>query len=483
MLSSKKSNQKKDFSYIPIVIMILLLSVVLVYLISSFQFQKDKQETIEEIDLNYRSQIANLKSQIDVLQSKIEELKKQNIIQTTPVDFGDYSILHKLINQSDVVAHVKIQQITGGIVTRLGVVEHTVLAEIVNGYKGAPSYNENFKKYPLGKISFLYEQFTYLEKGKREIPAINIQQGREYIVFLKLPQSAGIGGGAELPPYKLTDRWFSIHPYDEYFEEAIRKNMESKNIGSSVFQGVPTTYDECLKADKKYTTVHGFENQSGLKCVYLITGGVSGTEFEEGDKDKFDKCISSGVGTHLTYEVDCALIFYNPFYIFPKNYNECISEEKGEKYTSYGVRYCTIDILSYESSNKDIAEKLLNECIRLGGELTKFESFFEVDTRNCHMGFLETTNCSELKSQITTLINQVNYCNVDSDCIVSEEFGLYFGCYALLNKNADIVSIKEDAKNYARVCPEPIDILCPFLPIYSDVKCINNKCIDIRFKN
>lgn len=95
----------------------------------------------------------------------------------------------------------------------------------------------------------------------------------------------------------------------------------------------------------------------------------------------------------------------------------------------------------------------------------------------------EEEYCETLKKDVNEEIEKANYCDEDSDCVaLSPDFLICpFGCYLLLNKNADITQIQNGIKNYGKNCPL-CKYRCSYIPSSSDIKCTNNKCLDIRFE-
>ncbi len=97
-------------------------------------------------------------------------------------------------------------------------------------------------------------------------------------------------------------------------------------------------------------------------------------------------------------------------------------------------------------------------------------------------------DCDNLKNEAKSLLKKANYCSADSDCILSAGLSCPFGCYNLINKNADITVIKEVAERYFE-CQKRLGLTCIELlncmppPAQEQIKCINNKCIDSRFEN
>lgn len=150
----------------------------------------------------------------------------------------------------------------------------------------------------------------------------------------------------------------AIYLVSYYSQKIFEKDNET-------FEGVPNTYAECSKTDEIYHLQN--KNQSKLTCQYTVfSEALSNIKLGVVDKDKYNICIGLG-GLPLTFGGDCSLIFYNPDYVFPKNFRECVDEKKGEFTTSIENR-CIINIDPNFAYNKEVAAKLINECLALGGE-------------------------------------------------------------------------------------------------------------------
>lgn len=86
------------------------------------------------------------------------------------------------------------------------------------------------------------------------------------------------------------------------------------------------------------------------------------------------------------------------------------------------------------------------------------------------------------EKEIRTLLDNANYCSVDSDCtILNTNLGCPFGCYNFGNKKADMSEINAlwDAyqkRNSGSVCVYS----CLIAPGPEEIKCVNNKCVDVR---
>ena len=88
--------------------------------------------------------------------------------------------------------------------------------------------------------------------------------------------------------------------------------------------------------------------------------------------------------------------------------------------------------------------------------------------------------CEALEGEIGRLIDQMNSCNIDSDCIITE-FGCPFGCYTLLHKDADEPRLQRKVANYKSTCSRCM-YDCDVFPKQEEIKCVSNKCIDIRYQ-
>lgn len=146
-------------------------------------------------------------------------------------------------------------------------------------------------------------------------------------------------------------------------------------ISAKVFEGIPTSYPDCLKTDQK----NNYSNDEiGLKCQFSINQKVNSSKYEQ--------CLNAGgrksaliidtTGTPgIPPENFCEMFFYNPNYVFPKKFEECEKEHKGaitggDGSTQGGElvpKACSVDIDVGQAFDKDVATKLLNQCRNLGG--------------------------------------------------------------------------------------------------------------------
>lgn len=88
-----------------------------------------------------------------------------------------------------------------------------------------------------------------------------------------------------------------------------------------------------------------------------------------------------------------------------------------------------------------------------------------------------------LEKEIRSDLMGVNYCERDSDCIVHPGYGCPFGCYELVNKDADMSSIDEKVDQYSGISGPRCIYDCDRNPTAKEIACVNNKCIDLRYPN
>ena len=138
------------------------------------------------------------------------------LLSTSNVAVAQDTVLALMKNKSDIVAHVKIVEIQGGMIGEVGVEEWATLCEIIQPIKGSIEKG--------GKVRFHFNRFVF--QGKKE-PFV-VQKGKEYVVFLK-----GTVGKIRFSSddklevsYSLVDRWVGILPYDYYLIERLTKYIE-----------------------------------------------------------------------------------------------------------------------------------------------------------------------------------------------------------------------------------------------------------------
>ncbi len=94
--------------------------------------------------------------------------------------------------------------------------------------------------------------------------------------------------------------------------------------------------------------------------------------------------------------------------------------------------------------------------------------------------FVPEIDCNKLEEEIFAFLEQTNYCDVDSDCIVEGGDLCPFGCYHLVHKDADLVELRKSEKQFLENCFY-CEYECMEAPIVEKIKCINRKCNDVRF--
>jgi|APSaa5957512622_1039677.scaffolds.fasta_scaffold96637_1 hypothetical protein len=95
--------------------------------------------------------------------------------------------------------------------------------------------------------------------------------------------------------------------------------------------------------------------------------------------------------------------------------------------------------------------------------------------------FVLSDDCNELKAQINDLIDEANYCEEDSDCIISEEFTKGCDCFSIINNDVDLSLVKDGWDKYAELnCFADSCEPCALTPDSKDVLCVKSKCKDTR---
>ncbi len=97
---------------------------------------------------------------------------------------------------------------------------------------------------------------------------------------------------------------------------------------------------------------------------------------------------------------------------------------------------------------------------------------------------LSKKDCNELNRYLINYILEGNYCNSDSDCIISKEVFPMCGCYILVSKYHDLTNAKRVHEEIGKrinnnLCPLKGCVPCK-VPETEDIKCINSKCVVIN---
>ncbi len=87
--------------------------------------------------------------------------------------------------------------------------------------------------------------------------------------------------------------------------------------------------------------------------------------------------------------------------------------------------------------------------------------------------------CQELTKEINGMLTEANYCQSDTDCH-KINLACPFGCYNLVNINTDTNAIGQANREFQDNCGNCL-YKCSRNPEMEEIKCRNNKCIDIRF--
>ena len=94
--------------------------------------------------------------------------------------------------------------------------------------------------------------------------------------------------------------------------------------------------------------------------------------------------------------------------------------------------------------------------------------------------YLSEKECDKIRKETRELIDEINYCQTDQDCVVSTEFWCPFGCYMLHNNKADLNNIRGNISYYNENCPMCM-YDCDARPKQNEIKCKNGKCTDTRY--
>ncbi|MFH0951780.1 MAG: hypothetical protein V1838_01175 [Patescibacteria group bacterium] len=105
-----------------------------------------------------------------------------------------------------------------------------------------------------------------------------------------------------------------------------------------------------------------------------------------------------------------------------------------------------------------------------------------ITVANANTRFGTEEECTVMENIIQGHLAAANYCQQDSDCVMLAKYWCPFGCYNLLNKEVDTGQIDKEVQQYDEACLRCVyDCMTP--PEMADIKCIKEKCVDIRFNN
>ncbi|RLI96411.1 MAG: hypothetical protein DRO99_04480 [Candidatus Aenigmatarchaeota archaeon] len=92
----------------------------------------------------------------------------------------------------------------------------------------------------------------------------------------------------------------------------------------------------------------------------------------------------------------------------------------------------------------------------------------------------EKVDCNALQGKIESMIDQANTCTQDSDCVAELKEGMCpFGCYALMNKNANVNQIRSLMQEYNRECLS-CAYGCAEPPSQGQIRCVDGRCEEHR---
>lgn len=90
------------------------------------------------------------------------------------------------------------------------------------------------------------------------------------------------------------------------------------------------------------------------------------------------------------------------------------------------------------------------------------------------------TECDKEKNEIMNLLEEARSCTEDSQCILAPGYGCPFGCYNIVNKNADLGKAEKLVEKYAGTCNKCM-YKCAAPPTSGEIACKNSTCIDTRY--
>jgi hypothetical protein len=122
------------------------------------------------------------------------------------------TVLKVLLEQSEVIAHVKVLTVEGGQFDEQGVEECTAECEIVDPIKGTLEKE--------GKLRFHFNRYVF---HKVEEPVI-VEKGRQYLLFLLGPPK----DQKMIPPFRLVDRWIGALPYNFHLRNHVKELADKK---------------------------------------------------------------------------------------------------------------------------------------------------------------------------------------------------------------------------------------------------------------
>lgn len=126
------------------------------------------------------------------------------------------AVLEAMAEKSGMIAHMRVLEVEGGYMDEAGVTEWNALCEVVAPIKGHLEKKE--------KIQFRFNRFDF--GGKKE--PMNVEQGKEYIVFLEDKPSGGYRFMSQekmLPSHVLVDRWLGVQVYEAHLSDRLIREI------------------------------------------------------------------------------------------------------------------------------------------------------------------------------------------------------------------------------------------------------------------
>lgn len=91
--------------------------------------------------------------------------------------------------------------------------------------------------------------------------------------------------------------------------------------------------------------------------------------------------------------------------------------------------------------------------------------------------------CWDMRAEIDTLFEKARVCQEDSDCIVENKWMFCpFGCFQIHNTSYNIDEIMKKVIEFQDEKCFLCEYSCMTPPDQSDLKCLENQCVDIRYK-
>jgi len=88
---------------------------------------------------------------------------------------------------------------------------------------------------------------------------------------------------------------------------------------------------------------------------------------------------------------------------------------------------------------------------------------------------IKEEDCGQLEARINATVEAANYCDTNSDCLIVENLGCPFGCYALVNKESDLSGARSAIVEYNGKCPTCFPSCTPS-PKQEKIECKLGKC-------